>query len=141
MSNVELVPYIFFKGNCREAFEFYKSVFGGELFLQTNDETPKDVQEQVGVTDQNRNQIMHAKLDGGLVTLMGSDTSGASPEAKKITLSLGGSDEAELRKVFDSLSEGGKVSQPLTKMFWGDIFGQLTDKFGVDWMMNIQAAK
>lgn len=141
MEKIELAPYIFFKGNAREAFEFYKSVFGGELYLQTNDQVPKNVQEQVGVNDQNRNQIMHAKLEGGAVTLLGSDTSGASPEAKKISLCLGGADEEKLRKIFDDLCVGGKIFQPLTKMFWGDFFGSFTDKFGVEWMVNIQASK
>lgn len=137
MDNIELAPYIFFKGNCQEAMEFYQKIFGGELQTQTNDQTPKDIQQQMGVNDQNRYQIMHARLDGGLATLLGSDTSGASPEAKKITLSLNGSSEEKLREIFDKLSAGGKIAFPLEKMFWGDVFGSLTDKFGVEWMVNI----
>lgn len=137
---IKLEPYIFFRGNCKEAMEFYKSVFGGELTMQTNDETPKDVQEQMGVTDENRNQIMHAKLEGDVV-LLGSDSRNASPEAKKIELSLGGDDEEKLRGYFDKLSMGGKVIMPLAKQFWGDTFGMVTDKYGIDWMVNITAKK
>lgn len=137
MNNVELAPYIFFKGNAREAFEFYKSVFGGDLKMQTNNDTPKDIQDQMGVNDQNRNQLMHARLDGGLVTLMGSDSKNASDKAAKIELSISGTDEAKLREVYDKLAEGGKATMPIAKQFWGDLFGMVTDKYGVDWMVNI----
>lgn len=85
--------------------------------------------------------FMRSTLDGGDIKLMASDSAKASPEAKKVSLSLGGSDEAKMRKIFDGLAGGGKVFQPLEKMFWGDIFGSLTDKFGVEWMMNIGSAK
>lgn len=137
MDKVELTPYIFFKGNAREAFEYYKSIFGGELKTQTNDDTPEDVQEQMGINDENRGQLMHARLEGGLVTLMGSDSKGASDKTAKVELSLSGTDEAKLKDVFDKLGEGGKVTMPLSKQFWGDTFGMVTDKYGVDWMVNI----
>ncbi|MBX4190725.1 VOC family protein, partial [Candidatus Saccharibacteria bacterium] len=60
-----------------------------------------------------------------------------SDKAAKVELSLGGTDEAEMRKMFDKLAEGGKVKMPLEKQFWGDIYGQITDKYNLDWMMNI----
>lgn len=137
MSNVRLEPYLFFKGNCREAMEFYKNAFGGELFFQTLGEVPGDVPGKAEHPD----YVMHAKLSGGLVTIMGSDSEQASPKAAKIELSLGGSDETQLRKVFDALAEGGTVKTPLEKQFWGDIFGNLTDKFNIDWMANIEVPK
>jgi PhnB protein len=90
--------------------------------------------------DRPADQIMHAALDGE-VKLFGSDTKLASPKMKKVSLCLGGSDEAKLRKFFESLSEGGKVATPLEKMFWGDIFGTLADKYGLEWMVNISATK
>lgn len=135
MSTISLDPYIFFKGEAREAMEFYKSVFGGELTFQTygdvnavTDETPAEY-------------IMHAGLEGGPVVLYASDTAKANPVAKKVSLCLGGKDEADLRRIFDALSEGVTVEYPLKKEFWGDIFGSVVDKYGVEWMVNISASK
>jgi len=136
MSDVALDVYIYYQGNCREAMTFYKDIFGGELNFSTYGDTPAEVTEGMG--EVKADNIMHSTLEGGLIKLMGSDTAKASKEAAKIDLSLGGSDEARLRDIFNKLSEGGKVNQPLTKMFWGDTFGSLSDKFGINWMMNIQ---
>lgn len=80
---------------------------------------------------------MHATLEGGDVKLMASDTENASDSAKKIDLSIGGKDETHLRQIFEKLGEGGEVHQELAPAFWGDIFGSLTDKFGVNWMVVI----
>ena len=136
MGSVNLEPYIFFNGDCREAMEFYKSVFGGELFFQDMSDVPGGAPKMEGVTD---NMVMHASLKGGEVALMASDSPKASPQAKKVTLSLAGTDDPKMRQIFDALADGGKVTTPLRKEFWGDIFGSFTDKFGVDWMMNISA--
>lgn len=145
MSDISLEPYIFFKGNCREAMEFYKSVFGGELTTQMADDVPADTQnykeEDKLRAEAMKGMVMHSSLEGGAVKLMASDSPKASPAAKKISLSLGGYDEAKMRKIFDDLSAGGKVFMPLAKQFWGDTFGSLTDKYGVEWMMNIGAEK
>jgi PhnB protein len=138
MSDIKLDVYLYFKGNCREAMEFYKSIFGGELTVQTYSEVPGNVPDDAGVS--NKDWLMHARLEGGLVKLMASDTQKANATAAKISLALGGSDEAKLREVFDKLSEGGKVFSELKKEFWGDIFGSVTDKYGIDWMINITAA-
>lgn len=135
MSTISVEPYLFFKGNCREAMEFYKGIFGGEIFLQTygqvgaaTDSTPADY-------------VMHASLKGGEVELMASDTAEASPVAAKVSISLGGEDEDQLRSIFDQLSEGVEVKYPLKKEFWGDIFGSITDKYGIDWLVNISVAQ
>jgi PhnB protein len=134
MGKLSLEPYIFFQGNCQEAMDFYKSVFGGELTMQTVSEAPKEMQAMPGAKP---TDVMHASLKGGAVDLMASDGSKASPKAAKVELSLGGTDEAEMRKIFDALAEGGEVKMPLAKQYWGDIFGSLSDKYGVDWLMNI----
>ncbi|MDB5161180.1 MAG: hypothetical protein JWO96_560 [Candidatus Saccharibacteria bacterium] len=134
---ITLEPYIFFRGQCREAMEFYKGVFGGELEMQTVDETPTDFPGKEAM----KGQIMHASLKGGDINLMASDSQNASPKTAKVELSLGGYDEPKMRKMFDDLAEGGEVKTPLKKEFWGDIFGNLTDKYGVDWMMNIGTKK
>lgn len=131
MSNVVLEPYIFFNGNCKEAMEFYKSVFGGELNVVTYKDSG------VNADGTSPDWLMHASLEGGEVKLMASDTAQASPQAKKISLSLGGTDEAKMRRMFDALSAGGQIFSPLKKEAWGDLFGSFTDKYGVEWMINI----
>jgi PhnB protein len=127
-----LNPYLTFNGDAREAMEFYRSVFGGELNLNTFGDfgTP-----DAAIKD----KIMHAQLetpDG--YTLMGSDLAPGMPftPGNTMTVSLSG-DDASLRDYFDKLSAGGTVTMPLEKQMWGDEFGQLTDRFGIAWMVNI----
>ena len=134
MNEVNLDVYLFFKGECREAMEFYRKIFGGELNIQSYSEVP-------GVTSDHPDWVMHANLSGGDIKLMASDTEQASPKAAKISLSLGGRDEMKLRQIFGELSAGGEVNSPLKKEFWGDIFGSLTDKYGVEWMVNVEVPK
>jgi PhnB protein len=136
MASISLEPYIFFKGNAKEAMEFYKSVFGGELTMSTLGESPKEVLEQMKVDKSRYGEIMHSSLKGP-VNLMGSDSQMASDHSAKVELSINGTDEAKLKEIFNKLADGGKVRMPLEKQFWGDTFGMLTDKYGVDWMMNI----
>jgi PhnB protein len=129
-----LNPYLSFRGKAREAMEFYKSVFGGELNVMTFG------QGNMAQDPAETNQIMHAMLraPNGMV-LMGSDTP-ARMEYKPgntMTVSLSGEDEAELRGYWDKLAEGGNISFPLAKAQWGDTFGMLTDRYGTPWMVNI----
>jgi len=138
MSDVMLDVYLYFNGNCREAMEFYKSVFGGELTVQTYADVPPSGMDDNGTK---KDWLMHARLEGGDIKLMASDTQEASAAAAKVDLSLGGTDEARLREIFDKLSAGGEVNSALKKEFWGDIFGSLTDKYGINWMVNITAPK
>jgi PhnB protein len=130
-----LNPYISFRGTAREAMEFYQSVFGGELDLSTfSDFQMPDVGEDEA------NLIMHGQLEApGGMTLMGADTPRSMDlaEGSNITISLSGDDDTELRSYWDKLAEGGTVTMPLEVAPWGDAFGQLTDKFGVSWMVNI----
>ena len=130
-----LNPYISFRGTAREAMEFYQSVFGGELDLSTFAEFSMP-----GIADDEANLIMHGQLQApdGLV-LMAADTprSMELAEGSNITISLSGDDDAELRGYWEKLAEGGTVTMPLEAAPWGDAFGQLTDKFGVAWMVNI----
>jgi PhnB protein len=130
-----LNPYISFRGTAREALEFYQSVFGGELDLSTFSDFSMP-----GIAEDEANLVMHGQLEapGGMV-LMGADTprSMELAEGSSITISLSGADEAELRGYWDKLAEGGTVTMPLEVAPWGDAFGQLTDRFGVSWMVNI----
>lgn len=137
MDGIELAPYIFFKGDCMAAMAFYKAIFGGDLTLTKYDDMPDDFPDK----DQMSGKIMNAALEGGSITIRGCDMMRASEAAKKVELCLTGSDEAELRQIFDGLCEDAKTSRPLKKEFWGDYFGTVTDKFGVDWMVDITAQK
>lgn len=138
MANLSIVPYLFFRGNTKEAMEFYKNVFGGKLTMSTLGESPKEVLEQMRIDESRYGEIMHSSLKGP-VNLMASDSQMASDHSAKVELSLNApsADEADMKQIFDKLAEGGKVRMPLAKQFWGDTFGMLTDKFGVDWNMNI----
>jgi PhnB protein len=132
MASISLDPYLFFKGNCREAMEFYKGIFGGELTISTFGEAMPNEPEM-------KDKIMHAMLSGGDIKLMASDTREASEKTAKIELSLSGDDEQKLTGYFEKLSAGGIVKSPLKKEAWGDMFGQFQDKYGIDWMVNISA--
>jgi PhnB protein len=128
-----LNPYISFPGNARQAMEFYKRVFGGNLTLSTFGE--------YGAEDApHADNIMHGMLesDNGL-TLMGADTPpGAEHKpGDTITVSLSGDDSQELHGYWEKLSETGTVQMPLEKQMWGDEFGMCVDQFGVPWMVNI----
>lgn len=129
-----LNPYLSFRDNAREAMEFYKSVFGGQLDVSTFGEG--GMAEDPADAD----KVMHAMLrsDNGLV-LMGADTPSSmqmTPGAN-IAVSLSGDDESELRGYWDKLSEGASNVMPLNQAPWGDYFGMCTDRFGVPWMVNI----
>ncbi len=135
--SVKLNPYLNFRTEARAAMEFYKSVFGGNLQVMTY----KDGGMSQGPdTD---NLVMHSELSGdhGL-TLMGADNPPDMPlqSGNTITIALTGNDEKMLRGYWDKLSNGGTIAMPLEKAPWGDHFGMCTDKFGIQWMVNISAS-
>jgi len=128
-----LNPYISFDGNAKEAMEFYRQVFGGELRLNT-------FGEYGAPADQGGDKIMHAQLETESgYTLMASDTPPGMTHkpGENITISLSGDDADSLRGYWEKLATGGTVTMPLEKQMWGDEFGSLTDKFGIPWMVNI----
>jgi len=132
-----LNPYLSFKDDAREAMEFYQSVFGGKLDVSTFKEY------QASQDPSEDDKVMHARLEteGGIL-LMGADTPSSmeySPGAR-ISMSLSGEDEAELRGYWDKLRDGGTETMPLEKAPWGDTFGMLRDKYGIAWLVNITAA-
>ncbi len=133
---VKLNSYISFEGNAKEAVDFYKSVFGGEVFMDTfgsfTDKMPVD--------DADKDKVMHAFLKGDNgIELMLSDTPSSLQfqDGFRVNLTLNGDDETILRGYWDKLSDGGIVTMPLEDAPWGDKFGMLTDKFGVNWMVDI----
>lgn len=129
---MRLNPYLNFDGNCAQAMQHYAQVLGGTLHSNTFGE--------YGMEGPAAEQIMHAALETPAgFTLMASDLPPgmASGPISNGTISLSGDDEAELRRYWEQLSEGGAVEMPLEKQMWGDVFGQCTDRFGVRWMVNI----
>jgi PhnB protein len=131
---VRLNPYLSFRDNARQAMEFYHSVFGGELSLNTFAEfhASDDPAEQ--------DKIMHGMLEtGNDLVLMGADTPNSMDYTPggSISVSLSGDDEAVLRGYWDGLSSSGSVTMPLEKAPWGDTFGMCVDRFGVNWLVNI----
>jgi PhnB protein len=130
-------PYLNFKGTTEEAFNFYKSVFGGEFItLQRFGDTPGCD----GMPAEDKNKIMHIALPIGANVLMGTDVTEGQPfpftEGNNISLSINASSEADADTKFNGLSAGGKVIMPMEKAFWGAYFGMFTDKFGINWMVN-----
>lgn len=129
-----LNPYLSFKANARQAMEFYQSAFGGELTMNTFEEfhASEDPDEA--------DKIMHAMLEAenGII-FMAADTPNQMEyhPGSNISMSLSGDNETELRAYFEKLSAGGDVRMPLEKAPWGDTFGMCTDRFGVNWMVNI----
>src|SRR4051794_25860989 len=132
-----LNPYLSFRDQAREAMEFYRDVFGGELIVSTFGEYP-------GMTDDAAEQdlVMHSQLttpDG--FVLMGSDTPSRMEYSKPagISVSISGDDETSLQGYWDKLTEGGSVTMPFETPPWGGRFGMLTDRYGIDWMLNVNA--
>ncbi|MCY1139608.1 VOC family protein [Actinoplanes sp. Pm04-4] len=129
----QLNPYLTFDGNAREAMEFYHSIFGGELRVNTFGE--------FGAPDPAiADKVMHAMLtsEKGYL-LMASDTAPgmAHNPGNTITVSLSGDPGEGLEEVWEKLADGGTVQLPFEKQMWGDLYGQLTDKFGVPWMIDV----
>lgn len=134
-------PYLNFNGNTEEAFNFYRSVFGGEFAtLQRFKGSPGCEQ----IPEADANQIMHVALPVGGNLLMGTDVPSIMPpvtQGTAISIAIAPESEEETHRIFKELSAGGTVMMPLDKMNWGALFGMLTDKFGVQWMLNFEYNK
>jgi PhnB protein len=136
--NSTLNPYLSFRDTARAAMDFYHGVFGGHLTRSTYAEmhASEDPTEQ--------EKIMHSELktDAGF-TLMASDTPNAMAytPGNSISVSLSGDNDLELRGYWDGLAEGGTIALPLDTAPWGDSFGMIRDRFGVNWMVNILGSK
>jgi PhnB protein len=130
-------PYLNFLGNTEEAFNFYKSVFGGEFVaLQRFKDTPHGD----NMSAEDKEKIMHVALPIGDNLLMATDALDAFGQTLKfgdnMSIAINPESIDEANALFNGLAAGGKVIMPLEKMFWGAWFGQLVDKFGVQWMIN-----
>lgn len=132
-----LNPYLNFDGNAEEAFLFYQSIFGGELFIQKMNQTP----EAENIPENEKNRTMHVGLPVGKGQfLMASDCLPSQGHVLKqgnnnyISITPDSREEAD--RIFNGLSVGGIIEMPMADMFWGDYFGSFVDKFGVCWMIN-----
>lgn len=134
-------PYLNFKGNTEDAFNFYKSVFGGEFAML---QRFKDIPNQEGcenMSEADKEKLMHVALpiSNGHV-LMATDAVGEHAEkfieGNNISLSISADSKEEADKIFNGLSAGGDITMPLSDTFWGAYFGMCKDKFGISWMVN-----
>lgn len=132
---MKLEAYLFFPGNTEEAMTFYQGIFGGDLAVtRRGDVDPTAAESERGL-------VINAALDSDGFILRASDRADATNDVQtRIELTINGSEEADLRKIFDALSDGGTVKAQLEKMFWGDIFGALIDRFGIGWQVNVSAS-
>ncbi len=129
---MKLEAYLFFPGNTEEAMAFYRGVLGGELSITRRGDVDPTA------PDGEKHLVINAALDTGTFTLRASDRADATNDVQtRVELTIIGTEEEELRRLFDALSDGGTVKAPLEKMFWGDIFGGLIDRFGIGWQVNI----
>jgi len=131
---MKLTPYIIFNGQCEEALNFYAKTLSGEIkHLSRFEGSPAESMSA------DKQKILHANFEAGEVSFMASDSGEGgtiSPNGGMVHLTLDVKTAEELDKVFNALSEGGKITMPLQDAFWGARFGMLTDKFGINWMFN-----
>jgi PhnB protein len=147
--NVMVVnPYLNFNGNTEEVFNFYKSVFGGEFAMVMRFcDIPPGEEEKEGcaegsIPEAEKNKIMHIALPLGKSMLMGTDVTEGMPQVKHGTghyICISADSRADADKFFDGLALGGEIEMAMQDMFWGDYFGSLTDKYGVQWMITFNA--
>ncbi len=134
-------PYVFFEGRCEEALDFYATALGAKVEMKLRYSECPEGGCPPGMPAGTETKIMHAAFKIGETTVMASDgMNSGKADFKGITLSISMDDEAGVKRVFDALSAGGKVIQPLMKTFFSPSFGMVTDKFGVSWMVLVYKA-
>ncbi|HWD87808.1 MAG TPA: VOC family protein [Mucilaginibacter sp.] len=133
---MKLIPYLHFNGNCEEALNTYKEIFGGTGGVTSRfSDAPS-----FPVPDDYKNKVMHGNVmfDDNTIFMSDCGPGRAVIHGDGTAMSIGLSDETKTQKIFDQLAEGGTVIMPLAKQFWGATFGQLVDKYGIRWMLNCQ---
>ncbi|HWE77428.1 MAG TPA: VOC family protein [Pseudolabrys sp.] len=134
---MNIQPYLFFDGRCDEALAFYEKALGAqiEMLMRFKEAPPQQSGEGCGPMPDGE-KVMHASFKVGEATIMASDgMAQGKPEFKGISLSITAKNDADAKRFFDALSDGGKVQQPLMKTFFASSFGMVADKFGVGWMV------
>jgi PhnB protein len=133
-TEIELVPYLQFQGDCEEALNFYKDILDGRIEIASRYDNPA-----MKAPDDFKNKILHARFIFGKFTMFASDVMpNKMNEALRsnISISLGLHDEESAKDIFERLSAGGKINVPFKKQFWGDWHGNFSDRFGIHWMVN-----
>ena len=129
-------PYLNFNGNCEQAFQLYKKVFGGEFATVQRFKDEPGVKHSATDTE----KIMHISLPlGNGLSLMGSDrppAMGPGTMGENLSLSINTESKKQADEVFNGLAQGGKITMPISNTFWGSYFGMVNDKFGVQWMVS-----
>jgi PhnB protein len=134
-------PYIYFNGSAEEAFNFYKSIFGGEFQAVQRLSDMPDSPEMPPMPESEKKKIVHISLPIGKGNvLMASDVFAvfgqSKAEGNNVHLSLEADSKKEADQIFSALAAGGQITMPLANQFWGSYYGMLTDKFGIQWMMS-----
>ena len=139
MNNTLVQPYLFFGGRCEEALEFYRTALGAQVdFLMHYKESPEP--QPPGMLPPGfENKVMHATFRIGGTMLAASDGCEEGPRFAGFSLALAVPTEAEAKRAFAALADGGQVKMPLAKTFWSPCFGMLTDRFGIGWMVSVVA--
>jgi PhnB protein len=138
---MQVQPYLFFEGRAEEAIEYYRKTLGAEVLMlmrykDSPEPQPKGAQTPPG------DKVMHSCLRIGDTEIMASDGfAQGKPNFQGFALALNARDDAQARRWFESLADGGKVQQPLIKTFFSSSFGMVTDRFGLMWMVSVPQAK
>lgn len=132
---MQVETYLFFEGRCEEALEFYRQALGAEVtMLMRFKESPDPGMCPAGTEE----KVMHANFRLGQTTVMASDgRCQGQPAFQGFSLALAPTDEAEARRLFTALADGGEIEMPLAKTFWSPCFGMVSDRFGLSWMINV----
>lgn len=139
MSNTLIQPYLFFGGRCEEALEFYKDTIGASVEMKIRfNESPEPLPPGM-IPEGFEDKIMHACFRVGESTIMASDGCAEGAAFEGFSLSLSVESEAQARRAFDALAKDGEVRMPLDKTFFSPCFGQLSDRFGIGWMVLVDA--
>jgi len=136
---MQLTPYLFFNGDCQEAFEFYARVLGGKIIMKlTHGETPA----ADSTPPEWKDKIIHARFLLGNQLIMASDAPpGHYNEPKGYSINIGVDTPAEAERIFHALAEGGKTNMPIGETFFADRFGMVVDRFGIPWMIYHEGSK
>ena len=136
---MQVQPYLFFEGRCEEAIEFYRQALGAQVeMLMRFKDSPEPPSPDCAPASGEK--VMHVALRIGDSVVMASDgMAGGNPEFKGFSLSLDYADDAQARRAFEALAQGGKVVMPLDKTFFASIFGMVVDRFGVQWMVGVMS--
>ena len=133
---MQVQPYLFFEGRCEEAIAFYRRTLGADVtMLMRYKDSPEPPQPGM-IPPGAENKVMHASLRMGDTTVLASDgRCGGHSSFQGFSLSLTAANDAEAKRLFAALADGGQVQMPLTKTFFASIFGMVADRFGVNWMI------